>query len=174
MKVLDIPPLVIFTTAYDNYAIKSYELDAVDYLLKPIEFDRFLKAVEKTWKRMERALHPDSNTTELTSNKDSSIFIKTEHRVQRVEVAEILYIEGMKNYLRIVTKNEKFMTLQNFKSIHSMLPSSQFVRVHKSFIISIDKIDSVEKGRIRIGKQIIPIGDTYRKDFESLIKLKQE
>ena len=174
MKVLDNPPQVIFTTAYDSYAIKSYELDAVDYLLKPIEFDRFLKAIEKSWKRIERGQSVEVNKVEQTSSKDTFIFIKTEHRVQRVEISEILYIEGMKNYLRVVTRTDKFMTLQNFKSICELLPTNQFVRVHKSFVVAVDKIDSIERSRIRIGKQLIPIGDTYKKDFDQLVKVKQE
>ena len=174
MKVLDNPPQVIFTTAYDSYAIKSYELDAVDYLLKPIEFDRFLKAIEKSWKRIERGQSVEVNKVEQTSSKDTFIFIKTEHRVQRVEISEILYIEGMKNYLRVVTRTDKFMTLQNFKSICELLPANQFVRVHKSFVVAVDKIDSIERSRIRIGKQLIPIGDTYKKDFDQLVKVKQE
>lgn len=174
MKILDNPPLTIFTTAYDNYAIKSYELDAVDYLLKPIEFDRFLKAIEKSWKRLERGQPTEITRTEPMQSKEPYIFLKTEHRVQRVEIADILYIEGMKNYLRVVTKTSKIMTLQNFKSICELLPNSQFIRVHKSFVVAVDKIDSVERGRIRIDKQIIPIGDTYKKEFDQLIKLKQE
>lgn len=171
MKVLEHPPLVIFTTAYDNYAIKSYELDAVDYLLKPIELDRFLKAVEKVWKRIEQRNTKPNIIIENNNNtnKESSIFIKTEYRIQRVEKSDILYIEGMKNYLRVVTRAEKYMTLMNFKNIQQLLPESQFVRVHKSFIIAIDKIDSIERGRIRIGNQHIPIGDTYRKEFEQII-----
>lgn len=174
MKVLDTPPQVIFTTAFDNYAIKSYELDAVDYLLKPIEFDRLLRAIEKSWKRFERKQISDSVKNETVSAKESHIFIKTEHRVQRVEVGEILYIEGMKNYLRVVTKTDKFMTLLNFKSICSLLPENQFIRVHKSFVVAIDKIDSIERNRIKIGKHLIPIGDTYRKEFGQLIRFTQE
>lgn len=174
MKVLDNPPQVIFTTAYDSYAIKSYELDAVDYLLKPIEFDRFLKAIEKSWKRIDRSQSVEVNKVEQSGPKDTFIFIKTEHRVQRVEISEILYIEGMKNYLRVVTRTDKFMTLQNFKSICELLPVNQFVRVHKSFVVAVDKIDSIERSRIRIGKQLIPIGDTYKKDFDQLVKVKQE
>jgi len=174
MKVLDNPPQVIFTTAFDNYAIKSYELDAVDYLLKPIEFDRFLKAIEKSWKRIERSQSVEVNKVEQGVPKDTFIFIKTEHRVQRVEISEILYIEGMKNYLRVVTRTDKFMTLQNFKSICELLPVNQFIRVHKSFVVAVDKIDSIERSRIKIGKQLIPIGDTYKKDFDQLVKVKQE
>ena len=175
VKVLDTPPQVIFTTAYDSYAIKSYELDAVDYLLKPIEFDRLLKAIEKSWKRFEsKQPLADSMKNETLSAKESHIFIKTECRVQRVEVAEILYIEGMKNYLRVVTKTDKFMTLQNFKNICGLLPENQFVRVHKSFVVAIDKIDSIERNRIKIGKNLIPIGDTYRKEFARLIRPMQE
>lgn len=169
MKVLHDPPLVIFTTAFDNYALKSYEFEAIDYLLKPVELERFLKAIEKAWKRIERSTAQVAAVPENNSVKESFIFIKTEYRIQRVEKSEILYIEGMKNYLRVVTRSEKYMTLQNFKNIQSLLPEPQFMRVHKSFVIALDKIDSIERGRIKIGNRIIPIGDTYKKELEAII-----
>jgi two-component system, LytTR family, response regulator len=170
LGILDNPPLVIFTTAYDQYAIKSYELEAVDYLLKPIELGRFLKAVEKVLKRKENGAAQKSNPAEAsTQPREPFIFIKTEHRIQRVEKSEILYIEGMKNYLRVITTSGKYMTLQSFLNMQELLPESQFVRVHKSFIVAMDKIDSIERGRIRIGKVTIPIGDKYKKDVEKII-----
>jgi two-component system, LytTR family, response regulator len=169
LGILDNPPLVIFTTAYDQYAIKSYELEAVDYLLKPIELGRFLKAVEKVSKRRENVTTQRSNTTEDTRNGDPFIFIRTEHRMQRIEKSGILYIEGMKNYLRVITLSGKYMTLQSFLNMQELLPEPQFVRVHKSFIVAMDKIDVIERGRIRIGKASIPIGDKYKKDVGKII-----
>lgn len=169
MKIIENPPLVIFTTAYNNYAINGYEFEAVDYLLKPIELDRFLKAIEKVWKRIEHQVNNEIISVEQNSSKELSIFIKTEYRIQRVAKSEILYIEGMKNYLRIVTKVDKYMTLQSFKDIQLVLSEPQFLRVHKSFIVAIDKIDCIERGRIKIGNRFIPIGETYKKRLEIVI-----
>ena len=168
MSVLASPPLVIFTTAYDQYAIKSYEFEAVDYLLKPIELGRFLKAVEKVSKRLDRVVIRESSQVEAVP-RESYIFIKTEHRMQRVEKSEILYIEGMKNYLRVITSTGKYMTLQSFINMQELLPEPHYMRVHKSFIVAVDKIDSIERGRIRIGKVTIPIGDKYKKDVERIV-----
>lgn len=168
MSVLTRPPLVIFTTAYDQYAIKSYEFEAVDYLLKPIELGRFLKAVEKVSKRLDNGVGQKSSLNG-SAPCGSFIFIKTEHRMQRVEKSDILYIEGMKNYLRVITSSGKYMTLQSFINMQELLPEPQYVRVHKSFIVAVDKIDSIERGRIRIGKVTIPIGDKFKKDVERII-----
>lgn len=169
--ILDNPPFVIFTTAYDQYAIKSYELEAVDYLLKPFDLERFLKAIEKVWKRKTQSCRsqPAEPSAGEVHQPESFIFIKTEHRLQRIEKHNILYIEGMKNYLRVITSAGKYMTLMNFRNMEDLLPETQFIRVHKSFIVALDKIDSVERGRIRIGKEYIPIGDKYRKEVERII-----
>ncbi|HPT11324.1 MAG TPA: LytTR family DNA-binding domain-containing protein [Bacteroidales bacterium] len=169
LGILDNPPLVIFTTAYDQYAIKSYELEAVDYLLKPIELGRFLKAVEKVSRRKDSGVAQRGSAAEDAAPREPFIFIKTEHRMQRVEKSDILYIEGMKNYLRVITPSGKYMTLQSFINMQELLPEPQFVRVHKSFIVAVDKIDSIERGRIRIGKVMIPIGDKYKKDVERIV-----
>lgn len=170
VSVLDNPPLVIFITAYDQYAIKSYELEAVDYLLKPVGLDRFIKAIDKVQKRLEGHLPVESQPNEANQHREPFLFIKSEYRIQRIEKSEILYIEGMKNYLRVVTRTEKFMTLQSFKNIQEFLPEPHFVRVHKSFIVALDKIDFIECNRIRIGDAYIPIGDTYKKDLDRIIE----
>lgn len=169
MRVLTEPPMVIFTTAFDNYALKSYEFEAVDYLLKPIELERFLKAIEKAWKRKEHNTHTVNTALQQSAGMDSSLFIKTEYRVQRIEKSEILYVEGMRNYLRFVTLTGKYMTLLSFNSAMQLLSDNQFIRVHKSFIIALDKIDTIERGRVKIGSRYIPIGDTYKKEFETAI-----
>jgi DNA-binding LytR/AlgR family response regulator len=163
----------ILTTAYSQYALESYDLNVSDYLLKPIAFDRFYKAVEK--------VHNQIKTTEpivppqpiLSSSPFSSaippvqefIFVKTEHKIQKIELSDILYIEGLKDYISIYTRTERVITLQNMKKMEETLPARQFVRVHKSYIISIDKIESIERSRIAICDKTIPIGDTYRDEF---------
>ncbi len=168
-QVLDHPPAIIFTTAYDNFAVKSYELDAVDYLLKPIEFERFIQATEKVYK-MHVARCDEKNANQDTLLHDEKkpppfLFVKTEHRMEKVFLNDILYVEGMKNYLRIVGCTQKIMTLLSFRKIEDMLPAGNFIRVHKSFIVAIDKIESIERNRIKIGEKRIPVGESYKQQF---------
>jgi DNA-binding LytR/AlgR family response regulator len=154
-------PKVIITTAYEKYALKGYEFDIVDYLLKPLTFDRFLQSVEKVYK---------SANKELTSKSNNSIFVKTEYRLEKIEIDEILFIEGMSEYLGIVTTQKRIMTLQNFNAITKILPDDNFFRVHKSYLVAIDKIKSIERNRIKIGDKIIPISDTYKDAFYGKLK----
>jgi two-component system LytT family response regulator len=146
---------VILTTAYSTYALEGYSLDVVDYLLKPIPFDRFCQAVEKVRART-------SPSAGLTTQ---SIFVKTEYRIQRIALDDILYIEARQNYIAIETRQGRVMSLQNIKSIEEKLPATHFVRVHKSFIIALQKIDTIERSTICIGNTTIPIGDSYREQL---------
>lgn len=163
----------ILTTAYSQYALESYDLNVSDYLLKPIAFDRFYKAVEKVHNQMKIAVPaavPQSFVATAPSPVASNpiqdfIFVKTEHKIQKIQLDDILYIEGLKDYISIYTKAERIITLQNMKKMDETLPKGQFVRVHKSYIISLDKIESIERSRISIFGKIIPIGDTYRDEF---------
>jgi two-component system, LytTR family, response regulator len=157
---------VVLTTAYDQYALKGYELNVADYLLKPFSFQRFLQAVNKVMEYYSRIT--DANKT--ISGSESYIFVKTEYRLERVDIDSILYIEGMKDYLRIICTDKKIMTLQSFAKIEESLPTKSFCRVHKSFIVAIDKIKSVERGVILIADQRIPISNTYKDNFYSKIK----
>ncbi len=154
-------PKVIITTAYDKYALKGYELDVVDYLLKSFTFDRFLQSVEKVSK---------STNNQLNSISNSCIFVKTEYRLEKIEIDTILYIEGMSEYLGIVTTQKKIMTLQNFSTIAKILPDNNFVRVHKSYLVAIDKIKSIERNKIKINDKIIAISDTYKDMFFNKLK----
>ena len=149
-------PKVIVTTAYDKYALKGYELDLTDYLLKPYTFERFVKAVERV------VAYYSQLTTALGSDY---VFIKTEYRLEKVKLSEILYIEGMSEYLRIVSADRKIMTKLNFREIEEKLPKNNFVRVHKSFLVALDKIENVERNRIKISDMHIPVSDTYRGNF---------
>lgn len=160
LEAVKVRPKVIITTAYDKYAIKGYELDVADYLLKPFTFERFLQAVERV-----------SNTIaeHQTQSNNDFIFVKTEYRLEKVKLSEILYIEGMSEYLRVVTKTKKVMTLLNFKSIEELLPKNNFLRVHKSYVVALDKIESIERNRIKIGDNIIPISESFKEIFYNKI-----
>jgi two-component system, LytTR family, response regulator len=154
---------VIITSAYDQYALKCYEFKVDDYLLKPYSFERFVKAVNNVADIIFERLKEKNNY-----QKDS-IFVNTEYRIERIELKSILFIEGMKDYLKIVTSEKTILTLQSFKGIQKILPSKEFVRAHKSFIVAINKIENIERNRIKIGKTLIPISDTYRAEFYTMI-----
>jgi two-component system, LytTR family, response regulator len=157
---------IILTTAYDQYAIKGFELNVSDYLLKPFSFQRFLQAVNRVMDYF--TLQRDSQ--KATQEKDSFIFVKTEYRLERIDIDDILYIEGMKDYLRIICSDKKIMTLQSFAKLEESLPADKFCRVHKSFIVALDKIKSVERGIILIADRRIPVSNTYKESFYLKIK----
>ena len=151
---------VIITTAYHEYALKGFDLQICDYLLKPYTFERFVQAVDRAKYNLSK--------DEITNNK-KFIFVKTEYRLDKILLSELLYIEGMKDYRRIHTINRRVMTLQTFNDFEKEISSSIICRVHKSFMISLDKIESVERDRIKIKNVYIPISDTYKKTFYDLI-----
>lgn len=165
LETLNQRPKVIITTAYDKYALKGYELDVFDYLLKPFTFERFIKAVDKVFK---------SKLEKPASVPNDSIFVKTEYKLVQIKISEILYIEGMSEYLRLVTSNKKIMTKQNFKNIEAILPKINFVRVHKSYMIAIDKIENIERNRIKINDMFIPISDSYKDIFYDKIGISKQ
>ena len=165
MKILNGSCKVILTTAYSEYALEGYEHDVIDYLLKPVSFERFYKAVEKARQLIEKQnpLAPAPMAQGTTDN--NSLFVKTEYRIQRIDFNAMLYIEAKQNYISIVTSTEAVMSLQSIKSIEEKLPSAIFMRVHKSYIVALQKIDTVEKSRIYIGNAVIPVGESYREAF---------
>jgi two-component system LytT family response regulator len=164
---------VILTTAYPQYALEGYELDVIDYLLKPIAFDRFFKSVQKAQAVLQPAaapIQPEPAPQQKQQDLLSDfIFVKTEHKIQKVYLNDILFIEGLKDYISIFTPAERIITLQNMKKMEDALPEKHFIRVHKSYIVSINKIDSIERSRIFIGDKIIPVGDTYREEFFKIV-----
>ncbi len=165
LKIINGKCNVILTTAYSQYALDGYELDVADYLLKPIAFDRFYKAVSKVQGQQNQAAPPAPAERPSSGSAPDFIFVKTEYRIQKIYIDDILYIEGLKDYVSIFTSTERIITLQHMKKLEEVLPFGRFARVHKSFIVAIDKIGSIERGRIQIGEKIIPIGDTYRDNF---------
>ena len=151
---------VIITTAYQEYALKGYELHVTDYLLKPFTFNRFLQAVNNVRENLNQR---------ITEKQPDFIFVKTENRLEKIMIGDILYIEGMRDYLRIHTLNKKIMTLQSFNEMEQLIPNSLVCRVHKSYMVAVNKIESIERSRIKIADQVIPVSETYKESFLKLI-----
>jgi two-component system LytT family response regulator len=170
MKIVQGKCKIILTTAYPEYALDGFEHDAIDYLLKPISFERFYKSVQKAQQYFNSvAPRADSNNVQQLLKEIEFIFVKTEYKLLKINISEILYIEGMQNYISIYTTTEKIISLQNIKKIEEQLPKSQFIRVHKSYLVAINKIISIERSRIYIGNNCIPLGDFYREAFLKMI-----
>lgn len=171
LKTLQRKPLVIMTTAYSEYAIESYDLDVVDYLLKPITFDRFLKAVDKASRRAAPpAVAPEAS---LGDKSSPFVFIKDGTKLVKINFDDILFVQGLKDYVTIVTKTQKVVSLQRLKALESQLPADEFIRVHHSYIIALKAIDTIHKGEVQIGTHFIPISDSYRKSFRDFIERNQ-
>jgi DNA-binding LytR/AlgR family response regulator len=172
MQLLQNRAMVIITSAYQEYAIEGFEHNVVDYLLKPISFERFFRAVEKACKVRNPAARIVASG-ELYPATGGYIFIKVETKMVRVELDDILYVEGLKNYVSIFTKTQRIVTLQTMKQLEEILPPNRFVRVHKSFIVALDKINTIERQEIYIKDKIIPIGITYSEHFFKLLERKK-
>lgn len=169
IRTLKNPPKVIFTTAYRKYAIEGFELDAVDYLLKPISFDRFLKAVNKVLE-----LNLQGNTKNSPAEKDAEpaqpfLYLRVDRKMIKVLFNDILYIEGLRDYIRIFTTTKTIITKHLLASLEEMLPSDAFLRIHRSYIVSISKIDSFNSDTIEIGKKELPIGRLFKHDVNKLL-----
>jgi len=171
IPILNPKPIIILTTAYDQYALKAFELEVKDYLLKPFSFERFYKAVLRLFQEQSLRGQPEKKETKQEPKSEQGyIFLKVGHRIQKVATRDILFVEGMKDYLRIHSREEKIMTLLNFAKLEALLPAPDFARVHRSFLVAIDKIDHIEKNRIWMSDQVIPISDTYADGFYKMLK----
>jgi DNA-binding LytR/AlgR family response regulator len=182
LKSLPSRPEVIFTTAYPNYALEGFNLDVLDYLLKPIAFDRFLKAVSKASKivHLQESDSSNSNTTASSSSESTSdtsdnyFFVKSDQKMVKIRYHEILYIEGMKDYVQIHTTDQRIITHSTMKKMDESLPRKRFMRVHRSFIVAINKIESVDGNILEIGKgndkQRISVGANYKDELVKLIQ----
>lgn len=173
LKVLQKKPMVILTTAYSEYALESYELDVVDYLLKPITFDRFLKAVDKASQRLNAPATTPSAEKTSPESQPTFVFVKDGTKLVKVNFDDILYVEGLKDYVTIHTKQQKVVSLQRLKSLEMQLPADRFIRIHHSYIISLKAIDVIHKSEVQIGAAMIPISDSYRKTFRDFIEKNQ-
>lgn len=167
VRSLKSAPKVIFTTAYAQYAIEGFKLNATDYLLKPFGYEDFLKAVQKAWKQVE--LENSAATTVEANNQ--FLFLKSEYKIRRINFNDILYIEGLKDYIKVFIKGETkpILSLSSVKAIESKLPEAQFMRVHRSFIVNLDQIEVIERSRIVFGKEFIPVSDQYKEKFQEFL-----
>ncbi|MBK9555542.1 MAG: response regulator transcription factor [Bacteroidetes bacterium] len=165
MKIIENKCGVIITTAYKDYALQGFEFDVIDYLLKPISFEKFHAAIQKATQRLNTQLPP--------KEYNHYLFVKSEHRLIKVNFDEIFYFESFRDYITIHTTSDKIMTLQSLRSFEETLPSDKFLRIHKSHLIAIDKISAIENNRILINNTFLPIGEVYRDQVFTKLQLKK-
>jgi DNA-binding LytR/AlgR family response regulator len=175
LKSLQKKPLVILTTAYSEYALESYDLDVLDYLLKPITFERFLRAADKASQRLAaKPTTPASADRVNTEDTNPFVFVKDGTKHVKIRLDDILYVEGLKDYVTIHTRQQqKIVTLQRLKNLEEQLPSTKFIRIHHSYIIALDAIDIVHKGDVQIGSALLPVSESYKKPFREFIEKNQ-
>ena len=167
VKSLKNKPYIIFTTAYSEYALEGFKVDAVDYILKPISYDEFLRSVNKVRERMTATAAATSET--VTMNKES-LFVKSEYKLIRIQLADIKYIESANEYIQIHLETDKpITTLVRLKTIEGELPKDKFMRVHRSFIVNLDKVKVIDRNRIVFDKVYIPVGDQYKDEFQKFV-----
>lgn len=169
LEIVKPMPAVILTTAFNHYAVESYDYQVVDYLLKPFSFDRFLKAVTRCIDNNSASQPQPASETSAPAN-DRFIFIKSGYAIHRIDFDDICYIEGQKDYLLVRTHHEKILTLQSFKQFEDILPKNEFIRVHKSYVVAIKKIAKIERARIKVLDTEIPIGESYKEYFFQSLK----
>ena len=169
VQALRNPPKIIFTTAFKEYALDGFELDAIDYLLKPIRFERFLKAVNKVFpKKNDETLNETLASTK--KNGTDFIYLRIDRKLVKIILSDILYIESDKDYVKVFTKDKHYMTRQTISSVEAMLRGNEFIRIHRSFIIAINKIKSFNNELVEIGNKELPIGKLYRNNFVKMVE----
>lgn len=167
VKSLNNPPKVIFTTAYSEYAVEGFKVDAVDYLLKPLGYSDFLKAAEKALER----INPELGEASEIKSDDRFLFIKSEYKIVRINLADIKYVEGMREYVRIHLDNQKpIMALMSMKKLEKFLPENSFMRVHRSYIVNLKKVTTIERFRIVFDEKVfIPVSEQYKQKFQDFL-----
>ncbi|HEY3389904.1 MAG TPA: LytTR family DNA-binding domain-containing protein, partial [Prolixibacteraceae bacterium] len=166
-RSLEDAPKIIFTTAYEKYALEGFKLNAIDYLLKPFSYEEFLKAAGKARKQVELEV----NALPSIEANNQFLFLKSEYKIRRINFNDILYIEGLKDYIKVyISGDDKpVLSLNSIKSLEQKLPEEKFMRVHRSFIVNLDKIDTIERSRIIFGKIYIPVSDQYKDKFQEYL-----
>jgi DNA-binding LytR/AlgR family response regulator len=173
LRSLKNPPRVIFTTAYSEYALEGFELNAVDYLLKPISFERFLRAVDKIYQLAESRHNPVITHEAPVSDHETFIYLKVERKTVKVNVNDILWIESLRDYVKVVIKDQVYITRQKISMLEEMLPENRFVRIHRSFIVSLSKINSFYSYSVDVNGHELPIGRNYKQDVQKRLKAEQ-
>jgi DNA-binding LytR/AlgR family response regulator len=170
LRSLKHPPLVIITTAYAEFAIQGYELDVVDYLMKPFGMERFLKAIQKVQDLLKSRENYMPAKTSGEPQEDQYIFVKSSKKTYRISLNDILYIEALGDYVKIYTTDRMIISYYSMKNLENLLSPKQFPRIHKSFIISLSKIDLIERNKVKLKDRYIPIGTNFKAEFEKLIR----
>jgi DNA-binding LytR/AlgR family response regulator len=170
LRSLKHPPLVIITTAYAEFAIQGYELDVVDYLMKPFGLERFLKAIHKVQDILKQREQPHAEKTPPELLEDQYIFVKSSKKTYRLNLNDILYVEALGDYVKIYTPDRMIISYHSMKNIETLLSPRQFPRIHKSFIVSLSKIELIEGNQVKLKDRYIPIGTNYKAEFEKLIR----
>ena len=167
-RILENRPKIIFTTAYANYALEGFKLEAVDYLLKPFSYEEFLKAARKA----ERLIKLEQAEQKETIDANNEfLFLKSEYKIRRINFNDIRYIEGLKDYVKVYLQNEPkpILSINSLKSLEAKLPENKFMRVHRSFIVNLEKVDTIERSRIIFGKVYIPVSEQYKEKFQQYL-----
>jgi DNA-binding LytR/AlgR family response regulator len=172
IRTLKNPPKVIFTTAFRKYAVEGFELDAVDYLLKPISFDRFLKAVNKIMHLSLNDIKPESEVQSKKADLSGHISFRSDRRMIKVALDDILYIESIKDYIKLITVTGIIVTKQSISSVEEMLPNERFIRIHRSYIVALNKIESYSNELVWLAKTELPISRMYRHEVEKVLTQK--
>lgn len=166
-RILENRPKIVFTTAYEKYALEGFKLEAVDYLLKPFNYEEFLKAAKKAEKLigLEKTAHDDVDAN------NEFLFLKSEYKIKRINFNDIKYIEGLKDYVKVYLQHEPkpILSLNSLKSLEAKLPETKFMRVHRSFIVNLEKIDTIERSRIVFDKVYIPVSEQYKEKFQEFL-----
>lgn len=171
IRTLANPPKIIFTTAYRKYAVEGFDLNAVDYLLKPISFERFLKAVNKIMNTsLQQTNYSESATNHDKDPVETFIHFRADRKIIKVALDDIYYIESLKDYIKVVTKNKTILTKHSISSLEESLPANAFIRIHRSYIVAVNKIEFFTNDLIGIGKQELPISRMYRHEVEKILK----
>jgi len=167
VRSLQNAPKIIFTTAYEKYALEGYKLNAIDYLLKPFSYEEFLVAAQKAKKQHDL----ENNAYSSVEASNQFLFLKSEYKIKRINFNDILYIEGLKDYIKVYTSGDEkpVLSIKTLKSLEQKLPDSKFMRVHRSYIVNLEKIDTIERSRIIYGKTYIPVSEQYKEKFQEYL-----
>jgi len=166
-RLLEKRPKVIFTTAFEKYALEGYKLDIIDYLLKPFSYEEFLTAVQKA----QKLLRLEQKVPAKVEANNEFLFLKSDYKIKRINFNDILYIEGLKDYVKVFTQTyqKPILSLTSLKALEVKLPQNKFMRVHRSFIVNLERIDTIERSRIVFGKEYIPVSDQYKDKFQEYL-----
>jgi DNA-binding LytR/AlgR family response regulator len=166
-RLMEKGPKVIFTTAFEKYALEGYKLDIIDYLLKPFSYEEFLVAVQKA----QKLIRLEQKVPARVDVNNEFLFLKSDYKIKRINFNDILYIEGLKDYVKVFILNsvKPILSLTSLKLLESKLPESKFMRVHRSFIVNLERIDTIERSRIVFGKEYIPVSDQYKEKFQEFL-----